>query len=1112
MPEGILVVRDQKPNAEAPEPDRFWVIQDNPALSGTDIKNPEQNFDETRQPVVTFNFTDKGRDGVPGHHAEIAQRGVDNALPTDNPSNASQHFAIVLDDELISAPYINYQENPDGIDGSTGAQISGSFTIPEAQDLARILQIGALPIRLELVSRSQVSATLGAQALDEGLVAGAVGFAIVALFLIVFYRVLGLIAVTAMAIYALYFYAVVKLIPITLTLPGIAGLILTLGVAADANIVIFERVKEEMRAGRSVGQAISAGYKKGLTAIIDANIVTVLVAFILFVLASAGVQGFALTLAVGVILSMFTAVLATQAILYALRGTRVLRSRAALGARDSKPVRFDFMGKSRWFFSMSGVILLVCALAIAINGLNFGIDFEGGTRITAPLTEPASIDQVRDTLGPVGLGDAEIQTVDNPELGDNVVQISAEELSQDEVDARQQRARRASSGWPTTSSFESIGASFGESVARKAIYAIIASLIVVSVYITLRFQWKFAVPVLIALMHDLLITGGVYALLGREVSASTVAALLTILGFSLYDTIVVFDRIRENIPRMPNAAFSQIYNRSMSEVIVRSLATSFCAGLPILALMLFGGETLQDFAFALLIGTLSGTYSSVFIAGPVLTLWKEREPVYHARAERIRQQFGGVIPAYAVATAGAPVDVAPKETKRGRRPDRAGRPVARRVEPGVRGDGARPRDRGGRAAAPARRGARRQPPGRRPPRALARRAGERPAAAGGRRRQAEEAAQPPPREAALMAALVWVMMGLALWHFTIFLPDHFWAGIVGAFLGAVLGSLIFGFVIHGFTRPRPERHQPAHAPSRRSPARCSAWASSTGSACARSARTRPTSAGPGGHHDAVRGGRRPGSRRLRGARALARRGRARRPVRGRHHRRGRAARARRGRGARRARGGRRRLAARDRAGRPPEHRGDRGARPARAGGRRARRRRLRAVVLSGDAGAGPRALPRAAGGGRRRAGLPLQHPAAHRERPLAGARRRAGAGRVRGHEGLDGRPRAPAAVPGGRRLLVRGLHRHRAADRRVGGGRGDRLDQRALELPAGAVRRAARGAGGGRRRHGAARGDLGAEGSRSRPRARCRRVKRRVRERLAERGVDYPAAPRAPFG
>src|ERR687895_2779903 len=345
VPEGILVVRDEKPRADAPDPDRYWLVQDNPALSGTDIRNPEQNFDQrTNEPIVTFDFTDKGREAFQRITAAIAERGLDNALPGDIPSNSSQHFAIVLDNELVSAPHINYQENPGGIDGSTGAQISGGFTISSAQDLAKILEIGALPLRLDLVSRSQVSASLGAQALDQGLTAGLAGFAIVALFLITFYRVLGVIAVVAMAIYGLYFFALVKLIPIVLTLPGIAGLILTLGVAADANIVIFERVKEEMRGGRSIGQAIAAGYKKGLTAIMDANIVTVLVAFILFVLATAGVQGFALTLAVGVILSLFTAVLATQAFLYALRGTRVLRSRAALGARDSKPVRFDFMG------------------------------------------------------------------------------------------------------------------------------------------------------------------------------------------------------------------------------------------------------------------------------------------------------------------------------------------------------------------------------------------------------------------------------------------------------------------------------------------------------------------------------------------------------------------------------------------------------------------------------------------------------------------------------------------------------------------------------------------------------------------------------------------------
>src|SRR5918998_2490746 len=256
VPAGILVVRDEKgpvnpdTGAEPPDPDRWWIIQDNPALSGTDIKNPEQNFDQTGggQPIVTFDFTDKGRKAFQEITRRIAQRGADNTLPGVPAEQASQQFAIVLDDDLVSKPFINFQENPDGIDGSTGAQISGGFTIQSAQDLAKILQIGALPIKLELISRSQVSATLGAQALDQGLTAGLAGFVIVALFLIGFYRVLGLIASAALVIYGLYFYALVELIPVTLTLPGIAGLVLTLGVAADANIVVFERVKEEVRA------------------------------------------------------------------------------------------------------------------------------------------------------------------------------------------------------------------------------------------------------------------------------------------------------------------------------------------------------------------------------------------------------------------------------------------------------------------------------------------------------------------------------------------------------------------------------------------------------------------------------------------------------------------------------------------------------------------------------------------------------------------------------------------------------------------------------------------------------------------------------------------------
>jgi SecD/SecF fusion protein len=668
VPEGILIVRQERPDPvngkQAPKPDAWWVVKDNPALSGTDIKNPEQNFSQTDNlPIVTMEFTNKGKREFHETTRNIAQRGSDNALGAADSISTSHHFAIVLDDELVSTPYIDWRENPDGIDGETGAQISGGFTIQTAQDLAKFLKIGALPIQLELISRSQVSATLGQQALDQGLLAGIAGFAIVALFLLTFYRVLGVIAVAGLAIYALYFYALVKLVPIVLTLPGIAGLILTIGVAADANIVIFERVKEEIRRGRSVSAGIAEGYRKGFSTIVDANVVTLLVAFILFILATAGVRGFAFALGVGTIVSLFTAVLATQAILLTLRGSKVLSSRSALGATSTRDRwRFDFNGASKWFFSMSGVILLIGALAIAGKGLHFGIDFESGTRITASLSKPATVERVRDTVTGQGFDNVEVQTVTDPELGKNVVQIKTSSLKPPEVD-KVENALRADFGLDQSSS-QSIGPTFGQSIANSALVAIIASLLVISIYIALRFEWKYAVPVLIALMHDILITSGVYALVGREVTASTVAALLTILGFSLYDTIIVFDRIRENVPRMPSAAFSQIVNRSMSEVLTRSLATSFCTALPVLALLLFGGETLKDFAFALLIGILSGTYSSVFIAAPVLVHWKEREAVYRARHERIAAEHGGLVPAYAVASGGAPVDVAPSPRRR----------------------------------------------------------------------------------------------------------------------------------------------------------------------------------------------------------------------------------------------------------------------------------------------------------------------------------------------------------------------------------------------------------------------------------------------------------------
>ncbi|HUR84348.1 MAG TPA: protein translocase subunit SecD [Solirubrobacteraceae bacterium] len=657
-----VIIRAEQPDTSDKTTDTWYVLKDDVALKGQEIKNPEQNTDQQGGggPIVTFEFTKKGRETWQDVTRRIAERGSESVglLPGQDASSANQHFAIVLDDELVSTPFIDFRRNPDGIDGRTGSQIEGGFTIKSAQELANVLKTGALPLKLELISSSQVSATLGQQALDQGLTAGIAGFVIVALFLLIFYRILGVIAVSALVIYGVYFFALIKLIPVVLTLPGIAGLILTLGVAADANIVIFERVKEEIRGGRSVMAGIATGYKKGLTAIIDANVVTLMVAFILFVLATAGVKGFALTLGLGVIVSLFTAVLATQAILGTMGKSRILSSPSALGVSKPKGnrLRLNYVGYSRWFFSASGLILLVCALALGSKGINFGIDFESGTRINVALTQKTDENAVRDVLATVGQGDAEIQKVTRPGAGAGKFQISTDNLRPAEV-TRVQAALDEEFDFADTPSSTSIGPTFGQTVANNAIIAIIASLLVISAYIALRFEPKYAVPVLIAVMHDILITAGIYALVGQEVSTSTVAALLTILGFSLYDTIIVFDRIRENVPRMPRAAFSQIVNRSMSEVIVRSLATSFCAALPVLALLLFGGETLQAFAFALLIGTISGTYSSVFIAAPVLTAWKEREPVYRRRRASIAAENDGLVPAFATGSAEMQVDV-----------------------------------------------------------------------------------------------------------------------------------------------------------------------------------------------------------------------------------------------------------------------------------------------------------------------------------------------------------------------------------------------------------------------------------------------------------------------
>jgi SecD/SecF fusion protein len=672
-----------------PSPNSWYVLNDDPVLNGNDITNPVQGNDETTgQPNVSFGFDSHGKTVFEQVTKKIAQRGQEAELPGVTREEAMQHFAVVLDGQLITVPSIDFTKYPEGIDASNGSEISGGFTITSAQNLANELQSGALPVRLVLISRSQVSATLGKQALSQGLVAGLAGFLVVCLFLLAFYRFLGMIAVGGLVIYGAYFFALVKLIPITLTLPGIAGLILTIGVCADANIVIFERVKEEIRGGRSIVSGIATGYKHGFAAIVDANVVTFMTAFILFALATAEVKGFAFMLGIGTLVSLFTAVLATQAALGAMSRSPLVSHPSALGAGGNhKGWTFDFMGASKWFFSMSGTILLIGALAIGGRGLNFGIDFKSGTRIQTGFARSVSEGEVANVMSAEGYPDAEVQKFTNASIGGNGYQISTKTLGPEKLKRIEAALSSKFGDGPTHPgirdfSSTSIGPTFGKTVANAAVIAIIASLLVISAYIALRFEWKYAVPVLIALMHDLLITAGVYSLTGREVTTATVAALLTILGYSLYDTIIVFDRIRENVPRMPRAAFSQIVNRSMSEVVTRSLATSFCTLLPVLALLLFGGETLKDFAFALMIGIASGAYSSIFIASPVLTHWKEREPGYRARRARIVRELGAV-PAYATTATGAPEDVEPEQKRRRTRrgnliaPEEAGQQISR---------------------------------------------------------------------------------------------------------------------------------------------------------------------------------------------------------------------------------------------------------------------------------------------------------------------------------------------------------------------------------------------------------------------------------------------------
>jgi SecD/SecF fusion protein len=636
--EGAVVCPGGGGNGVPPTQTWYYLFKydppDVPQMTGEDLKlsGTRADFDTSPggagRPIVTMEFTGGGSKKFEQITRDEWIRGKLRQQP--------QHFAIVLDREIKTFPQIDFTDSSlSGGIGGGRAQIEGLDSFQEAKDIALVLQTGALPVKFETLDRTDISATLGKDSLREAWKAAIGGLILVAIFLLLFYRFLGLVAVAGLGIYAAFLYATILLFNVTLTLPGFAGLVLTFGVAADANIVIFERIKEEVRAGRSVRAAIAQGYQKGFATIVDANVVTAITALVLFAVATASVRGFALMLLIGTALSMLTAVLATRAILSVLGGFAWFDNPRFMGATGQgipRWLRIDFMGKRRTWFAISGTVIAISIAAIAVKGLNLGIDFKGGTQISFRTPAPTSLEQVRKEAAAIGQAGAVIQGRGSSSEGKYTsFQIRTESLTSTEQNDLQQSLAGAVQA--TSFGAKNVSESFGRQIANNALLAIVVSLLLIVGYISIRFQWKYSVGVLVALAHDVVITVGVYALTGREVSTATVAAVLTVLGYSIYDTIIVFDRIRENVPLMRRASFRVIGNVSMWEVLPRSLATTFITLLPVGALYFFGGDTLKDFAFALLVGIGSGAYSSIFLAAPLLAALKEREPEFQRRRD-----------------------------------------------------------------------------------------------------------------------------------------------------------------------------------------------------------------------------------------------------------------------------------------------------------------------------------------------------------------------------------------------------------------------------------------------------------------------------------------------
>lgn len=531
-----------------------------------------------------------------------------------------RRMAIVLDDMVRSAPVIREKI----VGGS--AQITGSFDHEEASDLAIVLRVGALPAPVDIIQNMTVGASLGQDSIDRGLTSGIFGAILVLGFMIIYYRLSGVIANAALTLNILFLFTGLAVLSATLTLPGIAGIVLSIGMAVDANVLIFERMREEYKLGKSVKSSIEGGFSKAHWTIVDSQVTTLITALALFLFGTGPIKGFAVTLSLGIIFNLFTALFCSRLFFDSLHSLKVVRK--LLFMEIVKKTSLDFMKIRKITFVISGIMVLIglfSVIEITRGVANLGVDFTGGSLLQYKAQQEFTMQEVREAFDKNNMGGLDLQQVEN----ENRLMVKIKKSEEVVANLSQTvnvifESELPDKGFILESQSE-IGSSVSDVLRNKALLAILISLVGVICYLAMRFDLRFGVAAAVATFHDVLVVLGICWLLNVEITLLIVTALLTIAGYSLNDSVVVFDRIRENMHKAKTLSLNSIINNSVNQVISRTIVTSLTSALVLLALFVLGGSVIHDFSFALLCGVLIGTYSSIFIASPVLMFWKTKE-------------------------------------------------------------------------------------------------------------------------------------------------------------------------------------------------------------------------------------------------------------------------------------------------------------------------------------------------------------------------------------------------------------------------------------------------------------------------------------------------------